>query len=424
MSSMEIELLNEMLDEREKRISLLERKRHDQDAKAQRLTRQLEIVQRENISNRLIFQTARQRLRHTNKTTTDQLRHLQRDWQQQGAASLISLPARMRNAASGGANDAAYVMRMQAQLCKAMHSMGIMEHQMELAKQHADDIIRLQRDVLTSMTEEKTKIELKIMNDLVVTDSENRAIEAQLKSKLDEIRRDIEDVERQLEETRGSDDEDEDEEEDDEEEKAAKNELMMMLKDQNDKISKLQEEIELQRENIEELETELEQLGLGIGESSSRDDDPVAPLVEAPQPTPPAPSATTDEVVETGINNASNAYAEEFGFSEKGADNGTDEVADVGNEAPDETSENTNTPVNCTEGKTEDAVDKAIESNSSSQPLPEKEEELTEETACENDDEEELNNEVASEKEERTRSENHHEEEEKKDPVETTGEER
>ena len=52
--------------------------------------------------------------------------------------------------------DSSYVIRMQAQLCKAMHSMGILEHQLEILNQH-----EALRSNLEKLNEELRELERK-----------------------------------------------------------------------------------------------------------------------------------------------------------------------------------------------------------------------------------------------------------------------
>lgn len=151
--------------------------------------------------------------------------------------------------------DTAYVMRMQAQLCKAMHSMGILNHQFELAKKHFESVSKLLKDNLATLTEEKSRVELELMNDLMKADTLKREVENDLMSRMDDIQTQMAAEERQIEENENEDGSGaQDEEELDQEEKEAKEEWMQMLRERRLEIDRLEKAIEAQSEEIEELE--------------------------------------------------------------------------------------------------------------------------------------------------------------------------
>lgn len=254
---MEVEILQEMIVDRDSRIQLIQRKSDEQITKEKRLREELDQAQDRLSAQKIDHMGTKTTLLHRRQRVMEQLESMQRDLQQQGA-SLHTYAGVLQQQAVDMVGDSSYVMRMQAQLCKAMHSMGIIDHQMELAKKHADALLKLQKEALTSMTEEKSQVELDLMNDLMKIDTARREIEDELTTQMEDIRKEITKVENEIEENEGSEeDPDDDEQEEDEEEKAAKEELMKMLREQRDKIEQLEQETEQQAEMIEDLEAEL-----------------------------------------------------------------------------------------------------------------------------------------------------------------------
>lgn len=259
---MEAELLRDMIADRDKRIEKIKRKSHEQHEKELVLCRELEQVGAQNTQQRRSIQREKDVLARNYKIAARRLDEVQRNFRQQGA----SLRTYCGKVKAEQANDSGYVMRMQAQLCKAMHSMGITDHQFQLAKDHCDSIVKYQKEQITSAAEEKTQKELKLMNDMMAQDSERREIETKFEEQLAQITKEREALERQIEENRDSDEESDDDEEeeeseeDDEEEKEAKEELMKMLQERREEIERLQNELEEEDETIQEMEEELEEI--------------------------------------------------------------------------------------------------------------------------------------------------------------------
>ena len=211
---MEAEILKEMIEDREQCITMIQRKSEEQSTKESRLRQDLDEVQEKNTTQKIQLHSEKTTLLHKKQQVSEQLESLQRSLQEQG------------NSIKGYANavqhdqkidDSSYVMRMQAQLCKAMHSMGIMEHQVELARKHSQTITKIQKDALSQLTDEMSQMELQLMNTLMKYDTEKRDIEMELKSKADEIQKDTDAVQRQIDENT-EDESDEDESEEDESE--------------------------------------------------------------------------------------------------------------------------------------------------------------------------------------------------------------
>jgi len=246
--------LREMVADRDVHIATVKRKTEELDEKDHRLRQGLDDVQRILADERIAYATTKTELLQDKCRATERLFQLQHDLEAQGASlhTFAGLVQRQEMA------DPSYVMRMQAQLCKGMHSMGIVATQFELAQKHNDSMVKFQKDNLSKITEEKSSFEIELLNDLMKADTEKREVEDELNSRRDEIRKEIENIEKQIEENEDSEDDysEEEEAEDDEEEEEAKKELMKILQGRKDEIVNLEAAIEQQKETIEELEAQ------------------------------------------------------------------------------------------------------------------------------------------------------------------------
>jgi hypothetical protein len=271
---MEAELLRNMITDRDKRIEKIKQKSEDLRLRAVVLSEQLEHVGADVTQQTKTFSEESAELLRIKGEVVERLERTQKDFKQQG----VSLQTYSRDTVQDG-SDASYVMRMQAQLCKAMHSLGITDHQMDLAEKHAEADIKFHREILAKCMDERTATELELMNQLIVKDNERRDIEAVYTTQLDKIAKEREALERQIEEN-GGDEEDDDEnddgddEEEDEEEKEIKEELMRLLTERRAEIERLEQLQEDQEELIAELEDQVGDDGPSTGPvSSSRADD-------------------------------------------------------------------------------------------------------------------------------------------------------
>lgn len=143
------------------------------------------------------------------------------------------------------AQDSSYVTRMQAQLCKAMHSMGMVETQLAMSTSQTETLQKVLKEEKSSMVDEKTQVELKLMNDLVAADNVRREVETKVKEQAESFTAEkdalVERIEQQQEEPP---------EEDDDEEKE---ELMEILGEGREEITRMEQENKTELEKLEEL---------------------------------------------------------------------------------------------------------------------------------------------------------------------------
>jgi hypothetical protein len=251
---MEKELLNQMIHDRDRRISSIKRKMEDQHSKMILFEEELKEIKLRREASEVAHIEELTKLMEEKEAVEKTLSRLQDDLKKQQGDSLQLYAEVIKKDASSvpDATDSSYVMRMQAQLCKCMHSMGIMENQMELVKETCDELIKSLKEAVNRTIDEKTQVELQFMNELVMTDNSRREVEEGLKVKLEKLREEIQALEEKLEDR---DSESESDSETDEEEEEEKELLKKELKERNEEITALQKEIDAQKERINLLET-------------------------------------------------------------------------------------------------------------------------------------------------------------------------
>mmetsp|Transcript_7853 Transcript_7853/g.19594 ORF Transcript_7853/g.19594 Transcript_7853/m.19594 type:complete len:312 (-) Transcript_7853:163-1098(-) len=272
-TTMEEELLMDMIRDRESQIKKIEKKIEDQGKKMESLAQQkkeiennatTEMAERREVleKTRLQFDKLMQQYQQS-KDSLDMKKQQQQQQQQQSRNSInAAAPAGlhlyyeiMKAVSTPESTDSSYVIRMQAQLCKAMHSMGMMETQLQLTKQHTETYKKYVKDSITNMVEEKSQIELKFMNELVLADVDRREVETKRNEMSEAFITEKDELMEKIERQRLKDEEDEngeggDDDEDDEEEKE---ELKEILEQGKEEIDRLEQENQKEAEKLEEL---------------------------------------------------------------------------------------------------------------------------------------------------------------------------
>ena len=267
-----------MISDRDDRIANIKRKQEALIVKEERLKDELAEAAETNSSQIITQQTEKTALFHGQQAVMQQLDNLHQHLLRQGD-SLNEYVLFIQQNGEIAANDTQNLMRLQAQLCKAMHSMSIVDRQHNMQKEHHEKLIKLQREALAKQSEDKAHLERSILNDLMERDTEVRGVENELKKELDAILKEMSAIRDQLEDSDEEDEdepknneeeEEEEEEELDEEEKAAKEEMMKLLQQRREEIERLEKEIEEREELIEELQ-------IRAGEEPSDDSPRVSP---------------------------------------------------------------------------------------------------------------------------------------------------
>jgi len=158
-----------------------------------------------------------------------------------------------QSGSNGSGETSNYVVRMQSQLCKAMHGMGVMETQRQMTKGQMDHIQKKAKDVVTDMVEEQSSVELKMVNDLIVADNSKREVDSKRTLQHESYSKQKNDLmdkfERQLDEA--AENNGDGNTENDEEEEEAKEELKEVLQQGRDEMERLEK---LNKETEEKIE--------------------------------------------------------------------------------------------------------------------------------------------------------------------------
>lgn len=73
--------------------------------------------------------------------------------------------------------DSAYVMGLQAQVGKYIRTLGILDHQIVMVKSSCDEVVKSLKEEIGDVMEEKCRMEMDLLNQLAVLDSEKRDLE-------------------------------------------------------------------------------------------------------------------------------------------------------------------------------------------------------------------------------------------------------
>lgn len=165
-----------------------------------------------------------------------------------------------RDLANGGAADSSssYVVRMQSELCKAMHGMGIMETQRQMTKGQMELAQKKAKDVFPEIREEKSHVELKMVNSLILAADEKREVEGKSRQQHEIFYKEkndlMEKIERQIDEAiNNAEGNDGNNTENDAEEEEAKEELQGILQEGRAEMERIEKLIKEKQAKVEEL---------------------------------------------------------------------------------------------------------------------------------------------------------------------------
>lgn len=251
---MEEEILQEMIRDRDSQLVMIRKKMEEQEKKMETTRKQLEEVKKEYSSSHLEHQLEVDSLVQHHSKLLSQYKEakeaLDMKKQQQGP-QLHVYNEIMKSLTEPTENqDSSYVTRMQAQLCKAMHSMGMVETQLAMANTQAEGVQRYLKESKTSVVEEKTHVELKLMNDLVGTDNERKEVAEKVQKQAEDFHKEKDSLLEKIEQQQEQEEEPEENAEEDEEEKA---ELMEILQEGRDEIARMEKENKVELEKLEAL---------------------------------------------------------------------------------------------------------------------------------------------------------------------------
>jgi len=249
----EVQLLKDMINERDKKIREIRRKLEWYEKKKARLgaslkdVKELALTQREDNKKTIADFTSRK------KSASAKLDQMEKDVMQQNGT--LHTYADVLNKVESDNVDSSYVVRMQSQLCKAMHSMGILEHQLSIVKEYGSETVKNLKEGMNSIVEEKSNMELELMNQLVAIDDEKRSMEDAYKTKVETER---DEIQKALGEDDEEEEEGEEEEEDDNEEEIDEDLLKEILEERQEEIRQIEAENEKRAKKIKEMQGKIE----------------------------------------------------------------------------------------------------------------------------------------------------------------------
>ena len=132
---MEAELLRDMISDRDARIIRIQRKTDGLNDRESKLQKEKGDISKDSDNQSNTYKLEKKVLTDSYQNMIIKLKDMEINFRQQGQ-SLHSYASVVQKDRIG---DSSYIMRMQAQLCKAMHSMGICDHQIELIRSHCDN---------------------------------------------------------------------------------------------------------------------------------------------------------------------------------------------------------------------------------------------------------------------------------------------
>lgn len=255
---MEEEILEEMIRDRDTQIKMIQTKLELQARRMERIKDELattrEQYSKEHVDHTMVLEQSHQHYVKTVKQFKEAVQALDMTKQQQGPQLHVYNEA-MKAIAAPENRDSSYVIRMQAQLCKAMHSMGMLETQLAMVMAHAGDRQKYLKESITMTLEDKSRVELELMNALIMADNARREVEIKHKSMVASFTTEKDALVEKLEKQQEEADKDEEEKEaDDDEEKA---ELQEILSQGREEIARLEAENKEELAKLEELKAKV-----------------------------------------------------------------------------------------------------------------------------------------------------------------------
>ena len=279
---MERDLLEQMIQDRDDKISMLQSKRVEGDDKIVQLEVELETLRlkvREQDEKHKIDL----KILSGKKVAAEELVNIFKQDLKDNEA-LLEYVKLIKNA-TPDSPDTAYITKLKAQLTKAIHSIDLMEQQVTTLKENYQKIINSLKEEISVMIEEKCKVEVDLLNKLAILDHEKREVEKYYKEKLHKKGEDTEIDYKLSNGSNTSQNDDEGSQSDDEsdegtedinamkteidvligelesvniEKKSSEARLSFIIQKKDDELEKLQKEYNAQQEVIESLRTEID----------------------------------------------------------------------------------------------------------------------------------------------------------------------
>jgi ADP-ribose pyrophosphatase YjhB (NUDIX family) len=250
---MEKELLKHMIHDRDRRIAFTKKQIEEQHQKMASFQEDLVDIRNQRQESEVSHMYELTRLMEAREVAGQALGRLQEDLRKQQGDSLQLYTEVIKESSlkAPDSKDSSYVTRMQAQLCKCMHSTAIIENQTELVRAACDELMKSLKEAANRTLDEKTNVELQFMNELVRTDNSRREAEEELITKFHKIHEEIMMLEEKLLDDESGNDSDS---EIDKEEEEERRELKRELDERNEEIEALQKQVDAQEQRIRKLQ--------------------------------------------------------------------------------------------------------------------------------------------------------------------------
>ena len=183
--SEEQNLLTSMLTERDGQISTLTHQLHTTSELLHTTQKELQSKSASRKAQREEHSSTIKKLKEEHSEQRRILAKFESNVKNGGGLRVHEYAALMRSANSNQV-ESSYVIRLQAQLCRAMHSLGVMESQLALVKENCSSLIKFMKEDLSHMVDDRTRREIELMNGLAKVDNEKRIMAEEMESKIQE----------------------------------------------------------------------------------------------------------------------------------------------------------------------------------------------------------------------------------------------
>jgi hypothetical protein len=169
MSEEDVMSTEELLQEKDQEIAALRSQKESQDEQILLLREEIgsnDIKHREEI---YWMRLEVDNLRREKEALEDRVQQVYRDIREEEVTPDV--------VESPNGYDSVYVMGLQAQVGKYIRTLGILDHQIVMVKSSCDEVVKSLKEEIGDVMEEKCRMEMDLLNQLAVLDSEKRELE-------------------------------------------------------------------------------------------------------------------------------------------------------------------------------------------------------------------------------------------------------
>lgn len=192
-------LLVDMIHDRDNHIAALTNQLHQASDSIHLLTKELHQKSAARKQQREEHSQSIKKLKEEHLEQRQKLAKFEQNVKGGGGLRVHEYASLMKSANSNQV-ESSYVIRLQAQLCRAMHSLGVMESQLALVKENCSSLIKFMKDDLSQMVDDRTRREIELMNGLAKVDHEHRVLQDEMEKKINEKEELLESVREEYEE--------------------------------------------------------------------------------------------------------------------------------------------------------------------------------------------------------------------------------